>query len=60
MITLTEEMIRVGESSRGGYNKKQLAILGIDWPPTKGWKSSMIGKSITEETYQHFIEAKKI
>ena len=58
-IILTQELIEAGVSSKGGYNKCQLAALGIEWPPQKGWKTSVIGHTITEEDYQRFIDAKK-
>ena len=35
-IILTQELIEAGISSKGGYNKCQLAALGIEWPPQKG------------------------
>ena len=60
MIKLTEDLIRAGESTKGGYNKKQLAILDVAWPPSKGWKSATIGKSIRKEDYQQFLDTKKI
>lgn len=59
LIILTQELIEAGVSPKGGYNKCQLATLGIEWPPQKGWKSSVIGKTVTEEDYRQFLEAKK-
>lgn len=58
-MILTEELIEKGISPKGGFNKKQLSILGIDWPPQKGWKSALVGQTITEEQYNHFIAARK-
>ena len=58
-VLLTKQMIESGISSRGGYNKKQLAILGIDWPPYKGWKSALVGTMISLKQYQDFLNAKK-
>ncbi len=52
-------MIENGLSSKGGYNKKQLEILGVEWPPQKGWKSALIGTMISQKQYQDFLNAKK-
>jgi hypothetical protein len=30
----------------GGWTKAQLNVLGIDWPPYKGWKDDVINKNI--------------
>ena len=48
-------MIVKGLSINGGYNKNQLAYLGIDWPPVKGWKKQIIGNDIDKITYDKFI-----
>lgn len=54
-LILTKEMIEKGISSRGGYNKQQLAAIGVDWPPVKGWKMELIGTTVTKEQYEEFI-----
>lgn len=58
-VLLTKQMIEEGISSKGGYNKKQLEILGVEWPPQKGWKSALIGTMISKKQYQNFLNAKK-
>jgi len=50
-ITLTENRINKLKTLKGGYNKKTLNALGIDWPLKKGWKKNIIGKSITLGSY---------
>lgn len=59
-IVLTAELIEAGVSSKGGYNAVQLKALGIDWPPPKGWKKSVIGTTIDYKNYETFINHKKI
>lgn len=59
-IVLTRELIEAGVSSKGGYNAVQLKVLGIDWPPPKGWKKSVIGTTIDYKNYETFINHKKI
>lgn len=58
-VLLTKQMIEEGLSSKGGYNKKQLEILGVKWPPQKGWKSALVGTMISQKQYQDFLNAKK-
>ena len=54
-MDITEELITAGTSKRGGFSKRQLALLGVDWPPTSGWKKSVIGRPIPQEDAQEFI-----
>lgn len=54
-MTVTEKIIENGMSNHGGWNKEQLAILGVKWPPKKGWKQRLIGTEITELQYVNFI-----
>lgn len=54
-ITITEELIEAGKSERGGWNRPQLALLGIDWPPVTGWKAQVVGKKITQRDAHHFV-----
>jgi len=56
-MILTEEMIRAAASSKGGWTKRQLEILGVSWPPKRGWLRSVIGRDIETEVYQQFLEA---
>jgi hypothetical protein len=58
-VLLTKWMIENGLSSNGGFNKKQLEILGVGWPPQKGWKNELIGTMISQKQYQDFLNAKK-
>lgn len=46
-----------GRSSAGGYNRKQLAAIGVEWPPQKGWLKDLIGKEIESSSYQAFLHA---
>lgn len=53
-IVLTEEMIQAARTPKGGYTKKQLAAIGVDWPPQKGWAKAVVGKEITEQQFREF------
>lgn len=57
-IRVTRELIETGRTGSGGWNKRQLKILGVKWPPRKGWLSRSIGKLITPEDAKLFVELK--
>ena len=46
MFIITNEWLFRHRTKAGGYTKKQLNILGIQWPPIVGWKNALIGKYI--------------
>ena len=43
---ITEELIKSYETEKGGYLQKDLKMLGVEWPPLKGWKSRIIGNEV--------------
>jgi len=49
MFIVTAEWVESYKSGSGGWTKKQLASVGVDWPPEKGWKLRLIGSSISSE-----------
>ena len=54
-MILTRENIHDGASSECGWNKEQLSILGVKWPPKKGWLSKLIGRTISDADYAKFL-----
>ena len=57
-IELTNELIVKAATNKGGYTKKQLNLLGIGWPPPKGWKNQCVGKKIKKTDYELLIGLK--
>lgn len=55
MPTVTAELIEQGRSAAGGWTRVQLAALGVAWPPMRGWKTVIIGKAISEECFETFL-----
>jgi ribonuclease HI len=53
---LTQEHLILASSKGGGYKAKQLQLLGLKWPPKKGWKNTIIGKMYKPETIKTFVE----
>ncbi len=42
-------------TEKGGWTKNQLEILGLTWPPKKGWQDKVIGKELSEALCINFI-----
>ena len=60
LFVITDEWLRKYATERNGYTRKQLSILGIDWPPTKNWRKSVIGREITAEQKSQFENARNV
>jgi hypothetical protein len=43
-----------------GQNREQLTILGVEYPPKRGWLWAIEGKEISEEQARRYIAARKI
>lgn len=48
----------VGSYGGHGFNKKQLDLLGINWPPKHGWVQWLIGKEIPEHIWKEVVALK--
>lgn len=59
-FVVTREWIDKGMSYRGGWSMAQLAIIGVDWPPQKGWKNRAIGRKISRGDARRFLSLKEI
>jgi hypothetical protein len=57
-VTLMPEMVHAGRSKRGGWSKEQLDLLGVEWPPTKGWIGRLTGKRVTGSALAAFLRLK--
>lgn len=55
-MKITRQLLEAGRSQRGGWNRPQLEALGIEWPPTNGWRVRLIGTEITEQQARRFID----
>jgi hypothetical protein len=53
MIYMTTEMIRSQRSSNGGWSRRQLDAIGVEWPPKKGWLDAAAGP-VTEGQWDAF------
>ena len=55
---ITYEYLQEHRTDAGGWTSKQLKIIGIDWPPVKGWMDGVYGKCLTKEEAKAFEDAK--
>lgn len=53
-MTVTNDWLLKWQTPKGGYNKRQLTLLGIAWPPTRGWKHDVLGMEIDEDMARAF------
>ena len=51
---ITKEWINSNKTERGAWNKQQINIIGLIWPPKKGWQAKLIGKSISSDNARIF------
>lgn len=57
-MKITQQLIEQGQSGAGGWNREQLAVLGIPWPPRHGWRQRIDGRDISVEDAEHFLALK--
>lgn len=57
-MIVTNELIIQGMSGNGGWNRAQLELLGIPWPPVQGWKRRAIGTVIPDADADLFLALK--
>lgn len=42
-------------TERGGWTRRQLAALGVAWPPPKGWIDEVARKGLTAQQVAEFV-----
>ena len=55
LMIITMELLMAGATQRGSHKRRQIELLGEEWPPTRGWKQRIIGKVISDEAAEEFI-----
>ena len=58
-MRITRELLVEGRSGSGGWNARQLKLLGIDWPPAQGWQDRVIGRDISSGDAEKFVLLKR-
>ena len=57
-MKLTKKFINDHRTKSGAWTREQLRIIGVSWPPVKGWQSLVDGKEITGAQKAEFILGK--
>lgn len=60
LVPVTVELLQEGQGDAGGWNAAQLRLLGAQWPPSKGWKESVIGHLIPAASAIAFVRQKTV
>lgn len=53
-MLITREWIKKHGTGENGWTRKQLVVLGVQWPPEKGWLSTLVGRWIDADVAQAF------
>ena len=53
-FVVSEKWIDACKTPKGGWTRAQLSLLGVDWPPQKGWKNQVIGMMIDDKSSEQF------
>ena len=58
-MIITHQLIESGMSDMGGWSRNQLALIGVPWPPKRGWKSRIVGNDISDSSAARFVAMRK-
>ena len=53
-MKVTKQFILDNRTERGAWTRAQIELLGIKWPPTKGWQQRVIGKELNNDEVDQF------
>ncbi len=54
VFEVTRQWIQAHQSGNGGWNRDQLASLGVKWPPSQGWIGRAVGIEISIQAKLRF------
>ena len=54
-MKIDPEFIHSHKTPRGGWNAKQLAALGVRWPPKHGWIDRVCAREHDERAVAEFV-----
>lgn len=59
-MILTRTILHSAGTVGVGFNRAQLSLLGVSWPPQKGWLSRLVGTEVPEETWQTVLRLRGV
>ena len=54
MRIITHEWLEMNATGRASWTREQLRLVGVSWPPKKGWKWRIVGGGISDESATKF------
>ncbi len=57
-MILTETILKLGRSYRGGWTREQMRLIGLEWPLVRGWKPEVIGQEFPDDNLIQFVYLK--
>lgn len=57
-MKLTAQLIHSAGTNGIGFNFHQLYVLGVNWPPERGWIESVVGREVTSEVWELVLKLK--
>jgi hypothetical protein len=58
-VKLTHTHIEQAKSASGGWTKEQLRLIGVSWPPAKGWRLQVVGRELPVDSIDAFLRGRK-
>ena len=58
-VTVGDQELEAARTGSGGWSKAQLALVGVDWPPAKGWMRRVKGTRLPGSIVAAFIRLRK-
>lgn len=58
LIRVDMVLLKQGRSRNGSWSKRQLEILGVEWPLEKGWRRRLLSTSVPKVSVKRFLELK--
>lgn len=55
-MVISPKWIHAHKTKNGAWTRKQLAAIGVEWPPPKGWIGRANGQEITDAQRVAFVE----
>jgi Mor family transcriptional regulator len=60
-MKLTHQLLHsAGTYSGSGFNKHQLELLGVAWPPPRGWLKKLVGTEIPDDEWEKVVALKGV
>lgn len=57
-MRVTKQWLVDNATLNGAWTRSQLNVLGIEWPPAKGWQDRICGKELNDREVEQFKAAR--